>query len=138
MISVRYNELLKTLRESRKKAGKKGNLRQLDVAMAAKIHGKTLSKLANYPEAEVTLETLEKLVSFFFDQFLVTPPPSIKNKSDKKEILDWVVLNLIEIIPRSLMTTQRAEDEILVRARKSAKVFLRDEIVQELVKRSKS
>lgn len=132
MISIRYNELLKILRESRKREQIKGNLPQYEVAKLSKIHVKILSKLANHPDAEVTLSTIEKLITFFFEHFAKAYPPGVKTK---KDLLDWVVLNLIEVFPDSVVKTADMKRSIIERSYKGTRTLLRQDLVKKLLER---
>jgi transcriptional regulator with XRE-family HTH domain len=131
MISVRYKEFFEILSARRRASGVKGKLTRKEVSEKSGVQAKVLSKLSSDPTAEITLETINKLASFFFTEFVKAPPEGLKNKH---EILDWVWRNLVEFIPDILLPKEEYREQILKRDPIQRQILTRDQLVGQFLK----
>lgn len=130
MISIRYREFFEILIARRRAIGVKQKLTRKEVSEKSGVQAKVLSKLSADPTAEITLETINKLATFFFNEFIKTPPEGLNTK---QHILDWVWKNLVEFIPDSLVSKEEYRDQILTRDPIQRQILTRDQIVSKLI-----
>lgn len=130
MISVRYKEFFEILSARRRASSVKTKLTRKEVSEKSGVQAKVLSKLSSDPTAEITLETINKLATFFYIEFLKTPPEGLKQK---QEILDWIWKNLIEFIPDTLLPKEAYREQILKRDPFQRQILTRDQIVNKLL-----
>jgi transcriptional regulator with XRE-family HTH domain len=131
MISVRYKEFFEILSARRRASSVKAKLTRKEVSEKSGVQAKVLSKLSSDPTAEITLETINKLSGFFFNEFMKTPPEGLKTK---QQVLDWVWKNLVEFIPDQLLPSADHRKQLVERAPIQRGIITRDQWLEKILK----